>query len=148
MHRRFPFFLIACLMPLAAVADDLIRISHAWASATVPGQQVGAAYMVLQSPIDASLTEVVSPMADSVEIHKMTMNNGVMEMRMLEMLPLPAGKAVKLEPGGFHLMLFDLKKPLKTGEALDLTLRVKDGAGRTHTQGVRVPIRKAGDERS
>ena len=145
MHRRYPIFLLACLMPLAVMAGDAVRISHAWASSTVPGQEVGAAYMVLQSSTNASLTGVASPAAGSVEIHKMSINNGVMEMRMLETLPLPAGKAVKLEPGGFHLMLFDLKKPLKVGEELALTLKVTDEAGKLRTQEVRVPIRKAGD---
>lgn len=120
-------------------------ISQAWARATAPGQEVGAAYMVLQSTTDATLIAVTSPSAGSIEIHKMSMNKGVMEMRILERLPLPAGQAVKLEPGGLHLMLFDLKKPLKTGEQLTLTLKIKSKGGATGTQVVRLPVKSAKD---
>ena len=144
MLRRWPIVLLVCLMPLIGLAEEPLKISHAWAGAMVPGQEVGAAYMVLQSATDASLTGVGSPAADSIEIHSMAMNNGVMEMRMLETLSLPAGKVVKLEPGGLHLMLFDLKKPLKAGEEITLTLRIKGEGGKTRMQDVRVPIRKAG----
>lgn len=139
-------WLAACLISFSSLAaDDLVKISQAWARATMPGQEVGAAYMHLQSPVDATLTEASSPAADSIEIHKMAMNNGVMEMRMMETLPLPAGQAVKLEPGGFHLMLFDLKHPLKAGEQLMLTLKVVEKSGKIHTQHVRVPIKQAAD---
>lgn len=146
MFRRISVFLLVCLLPLTGLASDALKVSHAWAGATVPGQPVGAAYMVLQSATDASLIEVVSPAAGSIEIHKMSMNDGVMEMDMLETLALPAGKAVKLEPGGFHLMLFELKKPLKAGEEIVLTLKLKIEGGKTRTQEVRVPIRKIGDQ--
>lgn len=145
MFNKLLPILIACLMPFTCLADTTVNISQPWARATMPGQDVGAAYMVLQSPTDASLTAITSPAADAIEIHKMAMNKGVMEMRMLEALPLPAGKAVKLEPGGFHLMLFDLKKPLKAGEKLPLTLTIRDKAGKTHTQDLSIPIRQAAD---
>jgi hypothetical protein len=145
MHNRLFALLILSLLPLTGAAAELVNISHAWARATAPGQEVGAAYMNLKSPVDATLTAVSSAAADSIEIHQMSMNKGVMEMRMMESLPLPAGKMVKLEPGGFHLMLFDLKKPLKAGEELMVTLSIKDKAGKVRTQKVRLPIRKSDD---
>lgn len=145
MLSKFNSFLIACLIPLTCLADATVSVSQPWARATMPGQDVGAAYMVLQSPTDATLTAITSPAADTIEIHKMAMNKGVMEMRMLEALPLPAGKAVKLAPGGFHLMLFDLKKPLKAGEKLPLTLTIRDKSGKKHTQRLSIPIRQAAD---
>lgn len=137
-----------CLALFAAVpvqAAEPVAISHAWARATAPGQDVGAAYMELKSTADSVLVGVTSDVTDSVEIHKMAMNKGVMEMRMLETLPLPAGKTIKLEPGGFHLMLFDLKKPLKAGTKVTLTLQIKDKQGKTSQQIVRVPV-KAGKD--
>ncbi len=145
MRNKLCAFLIACMASFASIAAETVNISQAWARATAPGQEVGAAYMVLQSAADATLTNVTSPAADSIEIHKMWMNRGVMEMRMLESLPLPAGKAVKLEPGGFHLMLFDLKKPLRVGDQLTLTLKIKDKDGKSHSQLVRVPVKSAKD---
>ena len=143
-HRLF-----ACLMllfvPLTGMTAEPVSISHAWARATAPGQEVGAAYRSLKSPVDTTLTAISSPAAESIEIHQMSMNKGVMEMRMMESLPLPAGKVVDLAPGGFHLMLFDLKKPLEVGEALTITLSLKDKAGNTHAQKVRLPIRVSDD---
>lgn len=137
-------WLLACLISFSSLAaDDTVKITQAWARATMPGQEVGAAYMLLQSPVDAMLTEASSSAADSIEIHKMAMNNGVMEMRMMETLPLPAGQTVKLEPGGFHLMLFDLKHPLKAGESIALALKIKEKSGKTYTLPVKLPIKSA-----
>jgi copper(I)-binding protein len=118
-----------------------VEISNAWARSTAPGQEVGAAYMSLKSTRAAKLLEVKSPVAESVEIHEMSMNNGVMKMRMLDVLDLPVGKTVKLEPGGFHLMLIDLKKPLKAGENIEISLTVKDNRGKLSTQKVSLPVK-------
>ena len=129
----------ALLMSVPAYAD--VTVSDAWARATRPGQKVGAAYMTLQSPEDTTLVKVESPAAGTVEIHSMTMNDGVMKMRMLENLPLKANETVKLAPGGFHLMLFDLAKPLQAGETVQLTLHFKDSAGNTSSLQTDAPVR-------
>lgn len=117
-----------------------VTVSNAWARASAPGQEVGAAYLNLKSDKPAKLIALASPAADSVEIHEMSMKNGVMKMRMLKTLDLPAGKLVKLEPGGFHLMLVDLKKPLQAGENIEIVLTFKDGQG-SATQKIRLPIK-------
>jgi periplasmic copper chaperone A len=137
--NRLLLALALLLMSLGAHAA--IEITDARARATAPGQEVGAAYLSLKSDIPAKLLKVESPAADSVEIHEMSMNNGVMKMRMLDTLDLPAGKLVKLEPGGFHLMLIDLKKPLKAGEVIEISLTLKDRRGKTTTQKVRLPVK-------
>ena len=129
----------ALLMSVPAYAD--VTVSDAWARATRPGQKVGAAYMTLQSPADTALVKVESPVAGTVEIHTMTMNDGVMKMRMLENLPLKANETVKLAPGGFHLMLFDLAKPLQAGETVQFTLHFKDSAGNTSSLQTDAPVR-------
>jgi copper(I)-binding protein len=72
-----------------------------------------------------TLVSIESSVSNSIEIHNMTMENGVMKMRMLEKLPLKVGKPYKLAPGGFHLMLFDLKKPLIVGEQVSFILHFK-----------------------
>jgi len=127
----------------ANINKDDVLISDAWARATAPGQTVGAAYMTLTSPADSTLVYVESSIADSAEIHSMTMKNDVMIMRMLEELPLKAGKPEKLAPGGFHLMLFDLKAPLKAGETVMLTLCFKDEKGNITHQDVTLPVKLA-----
>lgn len=133
------------MVTLAVYAAQEVELSRAWARTTAPGQEVGAAYLELKSANDLTLVKVESPVAGSVEIHKMTMKNGVMEMRMLETLELPAGQVVKLEPGGFHLMLFDLKQPLKTGESVPLTLNLKDKTGKASTLKVELPVKRSAD---
>ena len=138
---RILVFISASLLVSVAAADNDITISQAWARATAPGQAVGAAYMTLQSPADSTLVKVESPAAGSVEIHSMTMKDGVMKMRMLDTLALPANKPAKLEPGGFHLMLFELKQPLKAGESVQFTLYFKDSAGKTSTSSVSAPVK-------
>ncbi len=122
-------------------ANSAVEISGAWARATPPGQDVGAAYMNLKSDRAAQLIGAGTPIADSVEFHEMSMNNGVMKMRMLETMPLPAGKIVKLTPGGFHLMLFDLKKQLIPGESFEIELTLKDAKGKTSKQKISVPVK-------
>ncbi len=131
------------LLFLSAYAQADVSISDAWVRANAPGQKVGAAYMSLISAQDSNLVAVESSAAGSVEIHSMSMTNGVMKMRMLENLPLPAGKVEKLAPGGFHLMLFDLKKPLKVGEQVNFKLHFKDKHNHITQQEVVLPIKEA-----
>ncbi len=118
-----------------------VVVTDAWTRASAPGQDVGAAYMTLTSVTDIVLTSADSPVAGTVEIHSMTMDNGVMKMRMLDTLQLPAGKPVKLTPGGLHLMLFDLKQPLKTGDSTTFTLHFADSKGKTSSITVNSPIK-------
>ena len=128
------------LSTLNAMAD--VTVIDAWVRANVPGQSVGAAYMTLNSPQDSTLVYIESAAAGTVEIHSMSMNNNVMKMRKLEELPLKAGMAEKLAPGGFHLMLFDLAKPLKAGEKVNFTLCFKDKSGKITHQAVTLPIKE------
>lgn len=110
----------------ANAAKELVSIKDVWVRPTNPGQEVGAAYMTLTSNKDTNLVSVESDVSDSVEIHNMTMENGVMKMRMLETLPLKAGVPYKLAPGGFHLMLFNLKTPLLAGEEVSFMMTFKN----------------------
>lgn len=119
-----------------------VSITQAWVRANAPGQTVGAAYMTLKSAQDSTLVSVETAVAGSVEIHSMTMDNGVMKMRMLDELVLEAGKSEKLAPGGFHLMLFDLKKPLNAGENITFKLSFKDKANKISVQTVVLPIKE------
>lgn len=131
----------------AATSSGAMRspsISDAWARATVPGQPVGAAYMKINSATGAVLTAIESDVSPSVQVHSMTHQNGVMQMRKLNKLDIPAGQTVELAPAGNHLMLTGLKKPLKAGESLQLKMTFIDHAGRTVVVPASVPIRPLG----
>jgi copper(I)-binding protein len=128
-----------------ALGAEPLKVSDAWVRASAPGQKVGAAYMTLTSSADLILAKVQSPAAGTVEIHSMTMKNGIMRMRLMETLPVPAGQATRLAPGGFHLMLFDLKKPLKAGDKVPFTLQLKDKQGQMTTLKIVAPV-KSGSE--
>ncbi len=118
---------------LASVAAaEPVSVRNAWVRAPVAGQPVAGAYLDLESANDAALVGAETPAAGRVELHSMTMEGGVMKMRQVGRIGLPAGKAVKLAPGGLHLMLFDLKQPLKPGSKVPLTLTV-EAAGGTRT---------------
>ena len=140
INRFFTLFVLTFLLN-ACEQNHGVAIMDSWVRANAPGQSVGAAYMTLLSAQDSTMVKVESDIASSVEIHSMKMEDGVMKMRMLEELPLNAGKQEKLAPGGFHLMLFDLKKPLAVGENVNFTLSFKDTAGKITQQQVTLPIK-------
>lgn len=105
-------------------AGDLV-ITQAWSRATPGGAKVGGGYLTIENKgtTPDRLIGGSAEAAGKVQVHEMSMNNGVMTMRPLEAgLVIEPGKTVKLAPGGFHLMLFDLKGPLKQGDKLPVTL--------------------------
>ena len=142
------FCLVAALFGRAALAaggDDVV-VSSAWARATVPGQPVAAAYLSITSAHGAALTGVRSDAAGMVQMHSMSDDGGVMRMREIARLELPAGQTVRLAPSGTHLMLLQLKKPLRVGESVALDLTLVDQAGRTRVVHTTAPVRAAATE--
>ncbi|MBA2126404.1 copper chaperone PCu(A)C [Hyphomicrobium methylovorum] len=115
-------------VPAAASAHEVsskgVTISHPWVRATPTGANVGAAFLEIKTDASTSdrLTSASSPAAERVEIHTHIMDNGVMKMRRLEGLDIAAGSSHMLKPMGDHIMLFNLKQPLKEGDSVDLTL--------------------------
>jgi hypothetical protein len=124
---------------LPAWAAD-ISVSNAWARATVPGQQVSGAYMQIRSDADARLVSASSPAVPRVEMHEMKMDGDVMRMREVKAIELPKGKTVSLEPGGFHIMLMNLPKPIAAGDVIPLILTVESG-GKQQTVEVKAEAR-------
>ena len=116
-----------CATPVRAEevkAGDLV-ITQAWSRATPGGAKIGSGYLTIENKGAAPdrLTGVSADVAGKVEVHEMAMNNGVMTMRPLDGgLTIDPGKTVKLAPGGYHLMMFDLKAPLKQGDKVPVTL--------------------------
>lgn len=111
-----------------------ISVTDAWARATMPGQKVSGAYMKLQSDADARLVGVSSPAVPRVEVHEMKMDGDVMRMREVQSIDLPKGKTVSLEPGGFHIMLMNLPKPIAAGDVIPLTLVIESGGKRQNVE--------------
>lgn len=126
--------LLAAILALgsAPVMAD-VAVSAAWVRATVPAQKATGAFMQLKSNADARLMSAASPIAGVVEIHEMVMDGQVMKMNAVPGLDLPAGQTVELAPGGYHVMLMDLKQQVKEGDEVPLTLTVenKDGSRAT-----------------
>jgi periplasmic copper chaperone A len=123
---RFGGLLAALLMSASVYAGD-IQIENAWTRATAPGQDVAGVDMTITSKQAATLVGVSSAACKTVELHSMTMthDSGMMKMREVETIELPAGKRVNLHEGGYHLMLTGLKAPLKAGESVPLMLSFK-----------------------
>lgn len=118
------FFTLTLIAPLTACADG-VSVANAWVRPPAPGQTTASAYVELTSTRDAALVGAGSAAAARVEMHSMTVDGGVMRMRALPRIELPAGQTVKLAPGGIHLMLIDLKQPLKAGGTVPLVLSVQ-----------------------
>lgn len=140
-----PLVVSLLLAPALAEAQQVqvsvVRAEDAFARATAPRQTVGAAYVTLTSQADDRLLSATSPAAARVELHTMTMDGAVMQMRELtDGLPLPAGQAVKLAPGGLHIMLVDLKAPLVSGQVVTVALRFQNAP----PMELRVPVAPIG----
>ncbi len=135
--------LCAVLLAAAAAAQGQVEARAAWARATVQGQTTAGAYMQLTTSERASLVGAESPAAASVEIHEMKMEGKVMRMRALSRLELLPGKTTELRPGGYHLMLLELKRPLKKGEIFPIRLKLEMKDKSVGTLEVRAEIREA-----
>ena len=122
--------LAASLFAVHARAEDIkagdLVISQAWSRATPNGAKIAGGYLTIENKGAAPdrLIGGSGDIAGKIEVHEMSMNNGVMTMRPLDKgLAIEPGKTVKLAPGGYHLMMFDLKGPLKQGEKVPVTLQ-------------------------
>ena len=136
------FFFVACLLiPSGAMGQTgQLEIKTPWARATPGHAENGAAYLTIVSPTADRLTAASSPVAKKVVLHTMSMQGGVMKMRPLAAIDIPAGQPVTLSPGGMHMMLEGLTQPLREGQSFPLTLSFE----RAGPLQVTVAIEKAG----
>jgi copper(I)-binding protein len=135
--------LAIALMASSQIAHAQVTVSDAWVRATVPGQQATGMFASLTATQDSKLVGGSSPVAGTVEVHEMKMEGDVMKMRAIASLPLPAGQAVSLKPGSYHIMLMGLKKPLPDGSSVPVKLVVEDAQKKQTTIDLKVPVRKA-----
>lgn len=132
--------LIAALA-CASVHAQTVQIKDAWARSSVPGQKASGAFMKISAKDGAKLVGASSPVAGVVQVHEMTMEGNVMKMRAVAGgLDIPAGQTVELKPGGYHVMLMDLKAPLVKDSSVALTLVFKDAKGVESKVDLKVPV--------
>lgn len=142
MKKLFITGLLA--LTTAAWAQTTVKVEDAWVRGTVATQKATGAFMRLTPSANARLVEAKSSVAGLVEIHEMAMENDVMRMRQVPGLDLAAGRTLELKPGGYHVMLMDLKQPLKAGEQVPITLVFEDAAQKRFTQEVKAPVTALG----
>ncbi|MFZ6748986.1 copper chaperone PCu(A)C [Undibacterium sp. Ren11W] len=123
MKKIFITSLLALCFGTAAQAQ--VSVKEAWVRATVPQQKVTGAFLQITSGQEARLVAISSPAAASAELHKMEMEGDIMKMRAIDALALPAGKMQELKPGSYHIMLMNLKAPIKEGAIVPLTLTIE-----------------------
>jgi periplasmic copper chaperone A len=133
--------LAATLVTASLTAVAQTTVQDAWVRGTVAQQKATGMFARITSVQGGKLVSASSPVAGVVEVHEMTMDGNVMKMRAVPSLDLPAGKAVELKPGGYHVMLLDLKQPLKDGETVAVTLVVEGKDGKRESVEVKAPVR-------
>jgi periplasmic copper chaperone A len=123
---RFVCLLASMLLSVSVFANDF-QVEGAWARATAPGQDTAGVDLTITSKQAAILVGASSSFCKTIELHSMTMthDSGMMKMREVPAIELPAGKRVNLGESGYHLMLIGLKAPLKAGDSVPLTLDIK-----------------------
>jgi hypothetical protein len=126
-----------------AQAAAPVAVSDAWVRPTVAQQKATGAFMQLTAQVPLKVVAASSPVAGVTEIHEMAMDRDVMRMRAVPALALPAGQTVALKPGGYHVMLMDLKAPVKAGDVVPLTLTLEGADGQRQTLEVKATARAA-----
>ena len=135
-------WLVALVLSLAfSSAWAQVEVKDPWMRATVDQQKATGAFMRLTAAQKSRVVQVTSPVAGTAGIHEMSMVDNMMRMRPVDALELPAGKTVELKPGGFHVMLLDLKQTIKEGDVVPLTLVVEGSDGKRSNVDVKVPVR-------
>ena len=142
LNDILPRFLLAMAMALVlaglsgtARADELVTVEGAWSRALPPVVKVGAAYLKVSNAGAAGVVVIgaAASIAERAELHEHTHVDGMMRMRQVTRVEVPAGATVSFEPHGLHVMLFGLREPLKAGSQYQLTLRFASGREITST---------------
>lgn len=133
--------IVLCSASPATSAAQAVIVKNAWARATAPGQSTAGVYLEIVSNADAALVAAASPIARSAEIHAMRIEGGVMKMRAVPKVELPARKTIKLAPGELHVMLVGIKQPLREKDRVPLELTIEGAGGSKSTVRVEAEVR-------
>lgn len=129
----------------SVVVHAEVSVTDAWVRGTVPGQSVTGAFMTIRSTDATRLVAASSPVAAHAEIHRMVVDKDTMVMRPVTGLDVPANGRVDLQPGGYHVMLLGLKKPLGKGEKVPVTLTFQGSNGKETSTEVQAEVRPLGE---
>jgi periplasmic copper chaperone A len=140
LRTLLPCILVAASQLAVAQAPAPVAVAGAWARASVPGQRSSGAFMTLTASEPVTLVGVATPVAGLAEVHEMKMEGDVMRMRAVPALQLPARQPVRLAPGGYHLMLQELKAPLKPDTTIPITLTFRTQHGDKRELALQVPV--------
>ena len=132
---------LTALLAVATHALAQVSVTAPWIRATVPQQESTGVFMHLQSASDALLVGVSTPVASRSEFHQMDMRGQMMKMAQVESIDLAAGKGVNLASGGYHIMLIGLKRQLKAGEVVPLTIVVEHKDKQRERITLKVPVK-------
>lgn len=132
--------LAIAVLSLGSAYAQNVTVTDTWARATVQGQKATGAFMTLKAKEGTKLVGASSPVAGVTEIHEMKMDKDVMKMAAVSSLNLPAGEAVELKPGGYHVMLMDLKQSLNKDATVPITLQFQDAKGNKSQLDLKVPV--------
>jgi periplasmic copper chaperone A len=125
----------------SGLACAQVTIADPWVRGTVGGMRATGAFMQISSKTDVKLVAAASPVARTVEVHEMAVVDNVMRMRAVASIPVTPGKPVMLEPGGYHVMLIGLEKPLAPGASVPITLTFEDRGGKRQQVQVNAEVR-------
>ena len=125
----------------SAQAQANVSVKDAWVRATVPQQKATGAFMQLQAARDSKFVSASSPLTPTVEVHEMAMQGDVMRMRQVQSVDLPAGKTVELKPGGYHIMMMNLKAQVKEGDTVPFTLVFEGKDGKREQVEIKAPVK-------
>lgn len=139
--RCAAFVLPAILLFASSLAFAQVTIVNPWVRGTIGGMRATGAFMQITSRTDVKLVGAASPVARVVEVHEMAVVDNVMRMRAVESLAVPAGKPVMLEPGGYHVMLIGLEKPITAGTSVPITLTFEGRDGKRQQVQVKAEVR-------
>jgi len=140
-HKTIRTLIAALALAAGCAQAQNVEVRDAWVRSTVPSQKASGAFMKLTAKQGTRLVGADSPVAGITEVHEMKTVGDVMTMRAVDALELPAGQTVELKPGGYHVMMMDLKTALKTGSTIPLTLVFKDAKGVESKLQVQLPVR-------
>jgi copper(I)-binding protein len=138
---KYPLLSLALALLCGAAQAQTVEVKDAWVRTSVQGQKSTGAFMKITAKENMKLVSAASPVAGVVEVHEMKMEGDIMKMRAVKGgLDLPAGKTVELSPGGYHMMMMDLKAALPKDSTVPLTLVFKDAKGVESKVELKVPV--------
>ena len=144
MTSAFSRIFVCLLLGASTWAHAEVTVKDAWVRGMVPAQNATGAFLTITSSEEAKLVGASTPVAKTVEIHNSQMHGTMMHMEAVDSIKLPAGKAVELKPGGYHVMMMGIAKPVKAGDKVPLKLTLEDAKGKRSTVDVSADVRPLG----